>query len=1331
MRRLFKYLFVAVGTVAILLAVGLGLFRLLIAQIPDYQTELKAWVADELGLEVDFEMLDARLGLRGPELTLRDSSIGGSDGVRFLFADEAAITLDPAALVLGRRIEISRLTLGGVELTVVRDPAGVFHVGDFAFEPGQGNLANVVPESVEVVIRDSMLRYVDRGSERTWDFSDLFLTVEATASGLEGRATLRPPEALAGRVELDLAADRGPAAAGGRWTVEARAGSLGLEALAQLVPVPGLPRVAGNGAVEARIVWAGQTLETIRLGVDLESLTIGTAGDDAFDRVRFVADWRRPGENSWSVELAELDVTRGDRSWAQGAPLRFTLATDDFGIRAVELATGFVRLDDLEPIVSAFPETQIAEQWALFDPVGDVRDLEFSLERVGDSIVYDLDAGFAGIAVQQVGTTPGIAGMSGRVQASEDSGTIEFLSGPLVLDWPLLFPRVVDAESLTGAVVWRQGRDVVQILSVDLGIGVLDEVARASFDLRLPRDGSSPTLELDAELAEVALVPAKDYLPAPIMPAAVVDWLEMAVTGGRGRNVELEFFGPLESFPFDDGAGLFRVEADIEEATLNYMDGWPVAEALEGRISFVNAGFFASGAGRVLTNEARTAEIAIPDMRTALMTLAVESQGPLAGVVDYLRGVPLIASHLGPDFSRIVVAGGTGAIDVDLELPLNELSAYGLDAAVTIGDGELEIDGLKPAIEAINGTIRADEAAVSARDVEAVFLGGPVVASLERSERPGYRAVLTVEGETSAEAAAESFSLPHGGLLGGQTLWRGELLLPSLDPLATVPAAITVESNLAGVALRFPEPLTKPPSEPVNLRLDFRFPGNRLEVAGNIGASRRFRLDYQAADAGYAFSRGAIEFGGDEPRLPIQPGLIVSGQVEAVALDEWLALAGGMGMGLGTSMGAGTGTGAGTGAGASSAGAGFLGADVEIGEFRAYGQQLGATALRVTRSDTAWDVVVDSSPIAGRILVPRDVSRRQPIVADMERVYLASGNGSGADVPEGSQNGSNSSRDASGDSSGSRARDSSGTDRRSSGALDGVDPATLPGLELEAAAFAVGTRRLGSVSAVLEADPQGLRLTRFSSRSANLQAELSGSWLRRPRGTRTTVEAAIRSTDVRAALAELGIDPVIDGEVASVEANVYWDSAPTAGWLEHLNGDVSLFVETGTLREVDPGAGRVLGLMSIAALPRRLLLDFRDVFEEGFAFDEIRGDFLVVDGDAYTDNLLFDGPAAEIGVVGRTGLRDRDYRQQIVVTAEPGNMLPTVGGLLGGAGVGAALFVFTRLFKEPLKGIGRASYCLTGSWEEPAIEPLDEDESEQALRCAELPAEMLEEITDD
>lgn len=1275
-KRLGKVLLVTGGVAAILLAVALGVFRLLLGQIPEYQDEIKAFVAAELGLTVEFATIDARLGFAGPELSLSDASIGSGVGGGFLEADQARITFDPLALVFGRRLEVTRLTLGGVVLTVERDRSGTFRFGDRAFEPGEGAWTESIPPSVEVVIRDSALEYVDSSRGRRWRFDELEAVLENSGGELVASLSLSPEAALAGPVEVDLTAQIPDEAGDGiAWQADVAVQQLDLAALERLVPVDEFVPLSGRGDVDGRLEWANGQIVAAGVDADFENLAIGSTagGDAAFAALAFTAGWRQTGAEEWQLTLDDVAISRSGRVWPAENSARFTLGRTAGDTSAVRLSADFVRLEDLAPMLGAFPEMQIAEQWALFEPAGDVSDLEFSLENRASELVYVLDVSFADLAVRQVGPTPGLRGVSGRIEATEDSGTIEFASGPFALDWPTLFPQVVEADSLTGAVVWRQGRDVVQLLSVDLGLGILGEEARASFDLRLPRDGQSPVLELNATLPATDLVAGKAYLPAPIMPASVYDWLVAGVAGGRARNIEFGFYGPVASFPFDDNSGQFSVTADIEDTELRYLDDWPAAEDLTGRVEFRNAGFFAAGTGRLGSNISDAVTVEIPDMRTAELTLTVETEGPLTGVADFLRAAPLIEEYLGPDFARIDARGGTGAMSAKLELPLLDVADFTLDARLAIDDGTLAVAGLGPLFSEVEGELLADEGSVSASGIDAVFLGGPVSLSLGPSATPGYRAELSAEGETTAEAVAEAFSLPYEELLAGQTLWRGRLLLPSLNPLATQPMRLLLESNLTGLALRFPEPLAKAPAEPLNLSLDFEFaPGARLAVSGNVGATRRFVLGFEPGAEGLAFARGAIRFGGDAPVLPIQSGILVDGQLESLALDEWLALADRTGLARVESR--------------------FLGTDLAIADFSAFGQQLGATRLTVQRGNDAWRIDVGSEPISGRIVLPRGTNPRAPIEADMRRVYLATAEGA------------------------------SYADR---------DPRELPGLRLSADELGLGPRRLGRVSATVVPVPRGLVLEEFVSETESFRAEITGSWFQGTTGTRTSVEAHATSTDVAAALGELAFDQVVSGEAADVTANVYWDAPPGDGWLDHLNGEVGIFVETGTLREVNPGAGRVVGLMSIAALPRRLALDFRDVFEEGFAFDEISGDFRIVDGNAYTNTLKFSGPAAEIGVVGRTGLGARDYRQQIVVTTEPSNMLPTVAALIAGPGAGAALFVFTRLFKEPLKGIGRASYCLTGDWDAPTVEPIERDAVEQAASCADLPEDMLPEMEDE
>ena len=166
------------------------------------------------------------------------------------------------------------------------------------------------------------------------------------------------------------------------------------------------------------------------------------------------------------------------------------------------------------------------------------------------------------------------------------------------------------------------------------------------------------------------------------------------------------------------------------------------------------------------------------------------------------------------------------------------------------------------------------------------------------------------------------------------------------------------------------------------------------------------------------------------------------------------------------------------------------------------------------------------------------------------------------------------------------------------------------------------------------------------------------------------------------------------------------------------SGTVHIEIDDGQVLDLQPGAGRMLGLLSVAALPRRLSLDFSDLTDKGLAFDSVRGDFELKQGNAYTDNLLLTGPAADIGIAGRTGLGTRDYDQTAVVTGNIGATLPVAGALAGGPVVGAAMLLFSQVFKEPLKGITRGYYRITGNWDEPQVERVVASDAKEAAAHA-------------
>jgi uncharacterized protein YhdP len=179
---------------------------------------------------------------------------------------------------------------------------------------------------------------------------------------------------------------------------------------------------------------------------------------------------------------------------------------------------------------------------------------------------------------------------------------------------------------------------------------------------------------------------------------------------------------------------------------------------------------------------------------------------------------------------------------------------------------------------------------------------------------------------------------------------------------------------------------------------------------------------------------------------------------------------------------------------------------------------------------------------------------------------------------------------------------------------------------------------------------------------------------------------------------------MVDGGQTIVQIEGAWPGSPAQFGLPRIDGSLQAKVGRGRILDVDPGAGRLLGLVSLQAIPRRLALDFSDFFRSGMSFDSIEGRFELRSGDAFTTDLVVRGPSADIAVTGRTGLSARDYDQELQVTPKVGGVLPVVGALAAGpVGIAAGLMA-QGVLKSPLDQMARARYRVTGPWDKPRID---------------------------
>jgi len=221
--------------------------------------------------------------------------------------------------------------------------------------------------------------------------------------------------------------------------------------------------------------------------------------------------------------------------------------------------------------------------------------------------------------------------------------------------------------------------------------------------------------------------------------------------------------------------------------------------------------------------------------------------------------------------------------------------------------------------------------------------------------------------------------------------------------------------------------------------------------------------------------------------------------------------------------------------------------------------------------------------------------------------------------------------------------------------------------------------------------------------SPSVQITGSGDWNGTPTDSHTHMRIGFAADDLGKMLTAFGYTGLVNGGKTQDQLDASWPGPPSAFSLANATGKLGIDVSDGRIPEVAPGVGRLFGLVSLAELPRRLTLDFGDVFGKGLGFDSIKGDFQLANGSATTNNLVIKGPAAQISITGRTGLRAKDYDQYVQVVPHIGNSLPVIGAVVGGPVGAAAGLAVQGLLGHGLNKTASARYHVTGSWDKPVM----------------------------
>jgi len=257
-----------------------------------------------------------------------------------------------------------------------------------------------------------------------------------------------------------------------------------------------------------------------------------------------------------------------------------------------------------------------------------------------------------------------------------------------------------------------------------------------------------------------------------------------------------------------------------------------------------------------------------------------------------------------------------------------------------------------------------------------------------------------------------------------------------------------------------------------------------------------------------------------------------------------------------------------------------------------------------------------------------------------------------------------------------------------------------PALDITAENFQLGNKKLGGLelNAFESNDDWIIQKLKIFNPDSTLLAD--GTWHNWTRNPNTNLKFTFNVSNIGNALKRFDQADTVKAGEAEIVGQLQWPGSPHEFETNGLSGNFKLDASKGQVLKVQPGVGRLLGLLSLQSLPRRLSLDFRDLFSDGFAFDKISATARIDKGILRSDNFFMTGPAAEVKIKGETNLQKETQNLKIKVRPHVSDGL-SLAALAGGPIAGAAAFVAQKLLKDPFNKIIQSEYIITGTWDNP------------------------------
>lgn len=1236
------------------------------------------------------------------------------------------------------QIRFADVALTGPELALSRGKDGLIYFAGRALNQPQdveddGRLLEALLEQPGVSIHNATLTWTDELTPgQPVKFTDVGLLLEKRTGGHAFGVVAIPPAGQARNVEMRGTVNIGRES--GRWKV---AGSLytvlneaNLAEIRQHITLPDALQ-SGFGNVRAWIdidstaaplssvpvatvaadttdgkaVAAFNPIRGITADVNLVNARAQLANDLAplqiaklAGRIEYVAL-----DGGFTVRSKALEFRTREGVTSPAADFSVTLQHQSEVARATgEITANGIDLKVMTALLEYFPiGKEMRAGFARFSPRGVVQQSVFSWTGAPDNpITYKVKGKLTEFGSLTADSVPGVSGFSGTMDGNEQGGRFAVTSKDLRLDAPLVFRVPLTFSSLETEGEWKVTPELVELTLS--GVKFANDDLAGEFSGRYWRyraDGPRAaeekgpgSLDLKGKFERIKAIRVPDYLPNGIADTRA--YIESATRDGDVTSVDFILKGALYDFPYQHGkGGQFRIDAKVKDIDFRYLEGWPDANDINGTLTFENTRFEAKvDTAKIFNAPLRQTTVAIDDFSGSppVLTIQGTADARAEDMTRYLKESPLI-ENIGA-FTRHVALEGPGKLELGLMFFLGSKQQARVNGKYAVTRGRAKVLALGERgvdITGLNGSVAFTESSVKSMGLAGVAFENPLTVSIAGAGETPVTVDFNARADVTQLGDILPFRLPQQ--VAGTTDFTGRVLPKGADNVEVV-----IESTMAGIASTLPAPLAKRQDETRKLRVVFSNTGHasekiRVTMAGNAPAATpaadnsdtridaRFQRRFDARGMAKGGLFGGIASVGDpvgDSALP--EGMWLAGTMAYFDFDGWRAAFDTFSQAPITGVSPKVDS---AGARNESPIAGF---DFKLGGLLAYGRPFKAMTLKGRHGSSGWHMNVDSVEASGDFTWrPAAFSDRGLVRARLQRFTLT-------------------------DETPALAATSASPAVPPPAPIEPGKEPDFPALDIVAEKFTFKDHELGKLE--LRATPQGVnwKIDQLNITNGHAKLEMQGLWQRYgdPQGgsgrSQTSMNLKMETSNLNALFNQFGYGDYLKGGDARLEGQLSWPGHVNQFQTGILSGNFKISASDGRFAKMDPGAGKLLGLMSLQSLPRRITLDFRDIFSEGLAFNKIEGDVKIANGIMSTDNFEIKGPAAYIKTSGEVSL-----------PTELVNLKTKVSPLVGeGAALGAAVFLTPVVgagvyaVSKLLEGVLSYELSITGPWDNPQSEPI-------------------------